>query len=368
MPASFGDPTLLDSIGIWTQYQQSSSVTVYGPVSTQSTSWDVAMVTPTLLSGAPIDPGTQATQASTYRVIAAVAKLECDSYLDIMNGYDPAIISFGLAHWAMTDSHLDYGELFALLSYLKFKNPSGYQKYLGTFGIQPYYEWPAADMWNSSQRKYVNPPCICGLPVPPGSSVPAPDGFMVVPTADDFEHLRDWHWWYRFIMLCRTSTDLPGAMWDMARTRIRDLLATPWAAATGTGIPAPGGASATRPATFGEVFTSEHAVALLYRYHVNKPAAMVSGGYAGMSTTTALAQANISNSDTTTWTGATGNAVQSALVTQLRANPPGGVNGPADVGNKWDGWYDPTLGQANGTLLETAHSFQLYDANLPAAP
>jgi hypothetical protein len=162
--------------------------------------------------------------------------------------------------------------------------------------------------------------------------------------------------------MCRTSADLPAAMWDMARTRVRDLLATPWAAAVGSPPTVP--YVGTRPATLGEVFTSEHAVALLYRYHVNQPALMVRGGYAGTSTIAALTAANVASLNATTW----GDATQAALVAGLRAHPPGGLNGPANVGTKWDTWHDPTLGTVNGVLLETAHSFQLYDDGLPAAP
>ena len=337
MPASMTDPTSRDALGLLTRYQPTQNGPyVYGPVTSAGSAqytWNESRVTPTLLTGSPITltgtppavPAAQAALASTYRAVAAVAHLECVDYVDNMNGYDAAVISFGLVHWALTTpGYSSPGELFALLSYLKSTSPDSYQKYLGVFGVMPAKDWPA--QWDSSQRKYTSSPAICGNLAPL-----TPDNYLPVTAGPDFERFRDWHWWYRFIMMCRTSADLQHAMWDMARMRILDLLATPWAAAVGTSasIPtAPASTGGTRPAMFGEVFTSEHAVALIYRYHVNKPALVVSGGHAGASTIAALSAANIGNMDTTTWSTAT----QTTLVTGLRNNPPGGINSTYDDG------------------------------------
>ncbi|MET9023698.1 hypothetical protein ABZV93_27365 [Actinopolymorpha sp. NPDC004070] len=315
-------------------------------------------VDPMRLTGAAIDPATDVARASTYRVVAAVAALECGSYLDSMNGWDSAVVSLGVAHWTIWPAH-HTGELFALLAYLRMKYPAVYERYLGVFGVYPAYPWPQTwpnPMWDPGARKYVCAPVLYGLPGSGGSY--QRDVAVPVTEADDFERFRDWHWWYRFLMMCRNSPELWRCEWDMARTRIRDILRTPWAKAVGTNVPTvPDGNGGTRPATFGDVFTCEHAVALVYRYHVNFPNPIISSGRAGTKMADTIAGANLASMDTTTW----GDAEQTKIVAALRVNYPASF---ADVGTAWDHWSDPALG-ADGSLREGHGSFVLDDTDLP---
>lgn len=316
-------------------------------------------VTPAALIGRDIDPAQDATLASTYRPIAAVAFVECVSYFDSMNGYDSARVSIGLFHWALCPQ-TKTGEMFALLAYFKHQYPDAYQRYFGVYGVQPHHAWPAADpnpMWVSKERKYVNAPALYGMADSGGTL--HPDDPQPVSAGADYDHFRDWHWWYRFAMACRDSHDLWRSMWDFARLRLRDLHATPWAATVAAGVPTAAGGS--RPATFGEVFTSEFAMALVLRYHVNYPAPIVSNGHAGSRIRAALAASGIANMDTAAW----GDAQQQALITTLKNNPPAPT---ADVGTKFDTWTDGTLGATNGRLRTTAGSFTLDAAGLPALP
>jgi hypothetical protein len=79
-------------------------------------------------------------------------------------------------------------------------------------------------------------------------------------------------------MAARTNPTYRLRMWDYARLRLRDVLATPWdpplRLADGTA------------ATIGDLFTSERAVAILLRWHVNRPADLLPlvGRPAGIST------------------------------------------------------------------------------------
>ena len=74
----------------------------------------------------------------------------------------------------------------------------------------------------------------------------------------------------RFALNARTLEPFRTRMWDYARLRLRDLLATPWTPQIDMADPsAPGG---TRPATIGDLFTSERAVGIMARWHVNRPA------------------------------------------------------------------------------------------------
>src|SRR6266487_3297975 len=74
-------------------------------------------------------------------------------------------------------------------------------------------------------------------------------------------------------MTARTSPPFRAAQWNFAVLRLQTLLRRPWSTtAGGPFVSAPGG---TRPAAFGDVFTSEQAVIVLLRWHVNKPSDVV---------------------------------------------------------------------------------------------
>ena len=96
-------------------------------------------------------------------------------------------------------------------------------------------------------------------------------------------------------MAGRTLEPWQRRMWDMARIRLRDVRSAPWPATAK--VPAAG----TRPATIGDVYSSERAAAFLLRWHVYRPAHIVSGGEAGSELVKAFKLAKTPATDPTTW-------------------------------------------------------------------
>jgi hypothetical protein len=89
------------------------------------------------------------------------------------------------------------------------------------------------------------------------------------------EWFRSAPWFYRFQMLGRTIPQYRRRMWDMARIRLRDIRSATW----GAGVPAiPIGGGATRPATVGDVFESEKALAMVTRWQIWTPAEVITAG------------------------------------------------------------------------------------------
>jgi hypothetical protein len=136
-------------------------------------------------------------------------------------------------------------------------------------------------------------------------------GFQTVPLDHrDMSYFKTWRWVYRFQMAARTDASFRRAMWDMARIRIRDVLATPWGAGLQVGT---GGAA--RPATIGDVFRSELNVAMVVRWHIRFPAHICSGGEAGGIIRGVVAGAGIASRDVSTWGDAEETRLTNAIVT-----------------------------------------------------
>jgi hypothetical protein len=69
---------------------------------------------------------------------------------------------------------------------------------------------------------------------------------------------KNWHFFYRFQMATRTSTDLRCAMWDFTKFRIRDIL--------NKSLEVSG-----KSRRIGDYVTSEKGVAMLLRWHIYRP-------------------------------------------------------------------------------------------------
>jgi hypothetical protein len=165
-------------------------------------------------------------------------------------------------------------------------------------------------------------------------------------------------------------------MWDMARIRLRDIRATPWGAGPPAvpDVPAPGGT--TRPATIGDVFTSEQALALIMRWHVWRPADMINAGRAGTRLRDAFTNAAIpaSAGDPTAWTDAHERALVRGLMGQVTAFNDAGLTQSMTAVRDWHTWgqgggprhyaLDPTIAD-----LSDARGSLVFDtAGLPPAP
>jgi hypothetical protein len=162
----------------------------------------------------------------------------------------------------------------------------------------------------------------------------------------------------------------------MARVRLRDISATPWgpAAPTVAAIPVQGGG--TRPATIGDVFTSEQALALVMRWHVWRPADIINGGHAGSRLRAALTGAVIPTSagDPTTWTDAHEQALVRGLMDKVAAFNDAGLTQSMTAVRDWHTWGQGgggrhyTLDPAIPDLAATRGSLVFDAAGLPPPP
>jgi hypothetical protein len=219
-----------------------------------------------------------ADKRSTYRVIRAVSEAECVGYFDSVNAYDPGVISVGPCHWTFalgqSGGIAAAGELAGFVAYYRKKDPEEFRKFFTRFGLDVNHEWgeDGAKLYSSQLRTYSN--CWWTRPIEDGSTTPMPQ------TLAEVNYYRSWHWFYRWVMAGRTMPAYCKAMYDFARIRLRDLLSTPFADETDLPKHSTDQERVTRPATLGEVFSSEAATALLLRWHINQPGRVLRKGLA----------------------------------------------------------------------------------------
>ncbi|MEN0061382.1 MAG: hypothetical protein AAGA48_04480 [Myxococcota bacterium] len=269
-------------------------------------------------SGDPA-PGKEA-RHSTFKVVRVLSEVENLGFFDSVNTWDTAYLSLGLCHWTLGRPHtqnVNYeraGELGGFLAYLKQFAPDTFADACQFFGLDVEFSWinrddglvTGRDLFSPEHRKYVNWVTLSqedwsNRPIYGGNYGTAANStrtYNNVVTAENREgahfYFRTYHWVYRFQMAARTMPLFNQQMWDMARIRLRDLLSTPWGVpsvgdeqieSTGDNLipgnpPTNSGklnrtTGAERDITIGDVFTSERAVALLFRIHVNQPSLII---------------------------------------------------------------------------------------------
>jgi hypothetical protein len=318
-----------------------------------------------------------AAQLSTYKVVRAVSEVECMGFFDSLNAWDNAIMSLGPCHWTLgliSGSTVDEGELSAYLSYLRQVEPADFAVAIEFFGARTDEQWttPAGvasggQLFASSSRKYTG-----------WVAQQREDGtFARTPAARaDADYFRTWHWFYRFQMAGRTVQGFRRRMWDMARMRLRDLRSTPW----GAGPPAvpniPVQGAAARPATIGDVFTSEQALALLVRWHVWRPAHIINGGNAGVRARQALTQAAIpaAAGDPSQWTDAHEQALIDGIMHEVANFNDTGLTNSMTYVRDWHTWgagggpRNYALPHTIADLAATRGSLQFDASGLPPTP
>lgn len=236
---------------------------------------------------------------STFKVFRAVAEVEALGCFDGLNAYDNAFLSLGPCHWTAGPRiyqqpapgrpdrvlwDIDAGELWAYLAYLQVTEPAAFARLATANGLG------ATPAWGVDGRLLRD--ALGQLKFVGRATMQRQDGSFAEPTGrrgryarvGEYELFRTWHWYHRFQRAARTSPGFRARMWDMARIRIRDVITAPWdrpppAPATLPDIPGVGGA-APRRVRVGDVFTSERAVALVYRWHIIQPGLVISGGRA----------------------------------------------------------------------------------------
>jgi hypothetical protein len=250
--------------------------------------WPEAEIKPDTIFGAFPNPAQRHAQAafwSTFRVFRAIAEPESVGTLDGMNAWDSAIVSGGPWHWTLglgKDNNGDPpplaqqvsiypGELGPLVSFTASRLPADYATFLGAFGIQPREPWanPPVAHWSPGQRKYrgwilLQDPAGNWVDTRNQNPATVPAGNFPAQNQEDLdliEVLHNWHWVYRWQMLARVGNAIRPLMWDLSRARLRALLTADWGGAGG----------AVAGLRVEQVFTSEQAVAMLERIHVNQP-------------------------------------------------------------------------------------------------
>ena len=296
-------PTDLNDLKIVGRFQKFGSGG--GPISLPGKKLGTAtlQITPDLLLGHAITTA----ETPTYKVIRASAERECAGYFDCINAWDPVFISVGTCHWTLGSlskkKQLQPGELGAYLAYLQKYKSGGYNLALGRWGVSTEKQWDDAGFPNASQRKYAtrlqelqdNPPALAN-----------------VLSANEANFFRSWHWFYRFEMSARYSTDFQQGMWDMTRIRVRDILTTPF----GDGGPiVRTGVNTFRPATLQDVYTAELTVAWLLRWHIKLPAHVVNKKVVGPKVLAAFQAAKIDKKVVNDWP----DTAQNCLREKLRA-------------------------------------------------
>ena len=199
-------------------------------------------------------------ERSTFRIVRALAELECSGYFDVVQAIDTGGTSVGLCHWTTAQ-----GELEAYLALLQGdpQSADAYEALFGSNGCSLETPWPdgatrdASPCFKSGQRKYVS---WVFLQDKTGAPLKTELG-----DAATVDWMRDWHWFARFSMTARTLPVFRRRMWYLTRLRLQDVLMVEW----------PGLQTQGHAATIGDVFTSERAVGLLLRWHVNRPGHLV---------------------------------------------------------------------------------------------
>jgi len=229
-----------------------------GPITFQSDHW--ASTELTLANFQLNARADMPARPADWRIVYAMTEPETWGFADVVNAWDPAMLSFGWCHWTQVLGGGD-GEMGALLAWYRGRDAPGYQRDLGAWGLRP-VNWAGATKINPG--KYTAPIRLFGVRDTAGiadQATPQP-----ATAADDYlQHtwLRSWRAIYRVQQALRRSPGMAAATREFAVQRIWDVLNTQW-----LGAPSP----FTNPATtLGDIFNSEQALVALMRWHVNRP-------------------------------------------------------------------------------------------------
>ncbi len=370
------NPNALTVIGDFARYPPSGH---NGPRSVPPDhTWPEAEIMPNALTGVALNAMTAA-QRSTYKVVRAVSEVECYGFFDSVNAYDNAFVSLGPCHWTLgviaRNRRVDEGELCGYLAYLRHADPAAFRDAIEFFGARADENWVrnrtpnGAALFDRRQRKYKGWMAL---------QTENPNRFRRVPLNEaEGNYFKTWHWHYRFVMAGRAVNGFRRGMWDMARVRIRDLRDIPW----GAGVAAVNaGRANARPATIGDVFTSERAMAIILRWHIRYPRNVVNGASPAARLRRALRHAR-ANAPNLNWNGAPNawtDAHERALVDGLRQ----GVRARANRNliqtvnyiNNWPNWAGGRnrrgyrLAANIGRLSRSRGSFRFHHVGLPPAP
>jgi hypothetical protein len=232
-----------------------------GPAATVNDAWASMEVLPEVLVGKPWAQ-LGAEDKSCYRVVRSVCNVESFGFFECGNAYDDGLHSSGIFHFIV--SALGDGELAQVLDRFAAANGADYDRLVGAFGIDV----------RPTDRKTHAP--RFKLQTERGSYEEPVFRSQVdkeVYTAE-LQYLRNWHVFYRVVMMQRTSESLRRRQWSEAIDRLRRVILPTRIDATIV-TPLDAGAKPPRLSTIGDTFTSEMATAFVLRWHVNSPTNVV---------------------------------------------------------------------------------------------
>jgi hypothetical protein len=326
-----------------------------GPVSMPPRhTWGSAEMLPSNLVGVANYQSMTPAQQSTFKVLRAVGEQECLGFFDSLNAYDNAIISLGPCHWtlAILGSTASEGELCGFLSFFRATNPQAHQQAMEFFGLRIDEDWNAgagngATLRDNALKKYT------GWPAQQRDNG---TWARMEQTEAAANYFKTYHWYYRFQMAGRTIEGFQRAMWSMVRIRIRDIRNTPW----GTGVANVGTGASARPATIGDVITSERTMAIVLRWHVFRPSHVAAATQAGQRLRHAYNIAR-QNHPTLNWTQSPalwGDAHEAALAEAILAQA-ALVNNTVNNTANWPTWFGPGTQNPRGYALTLPAGTQL---------
>lgn len=239
---------------VWPLGQSKRYAKTRGPVVTTDEAEAACEVLPETLIGTQWSSLTAADQSS-FRVVRAVAEVECEGFFDIVNAYDSAILSTGIFHFTVQPT--GDGELAGVLARLADEQSADYERAIKFYGVDvvPPKKKKARFKLADENDAYDEPSLETET--------------EKQEYAAKLEYLRNWHWVYRTVMMARTTRSFREQQWSEAIARLKLIRGTPIDEA----LVEPSDSSVDPPvlATIGEAFTSELAIGYLLRWHVNRP-------------------------------------------------------------------------------------------------
>jgi hypothetical protein len=240
------------------------------------------------LADSESEPEKRKRQLRTFRILRANADVEAFGYFEGTNAHDDQIISTGMFHWTIPPK--EPGELPGLLAYMRYLYPTDYHEAFGKFGVHTSRNWHnvhgSADGFALLQRgkgtyEVRNFSALAAeqerpVPIPEGNT-PKKSGLAGrINSANEDKtnprrYFRNWHSYYRFVMAARDINGYRRVMWDVGRMRLRNMMSGRW---PNSGGPYPEYDGA--PATIGQTFRSERTLAMLLRWHIKRPAHVIS--------------------------------------------------------------------------------------------
>jgi hypothetical protein len=239
--------------------------------------WRACELLPGLLGADAARIRSDAQWRSLFRVVSALAVVECDGFFDRLQGYDAVNMSLPLFHYTLTrgEHKALQAELGGLLIWLERCDPalagrmaaaglSAYKADPSQAGAEKGYKethWADDEGWGARYEAGSGAGCNDKARVVGSVSI----GAGAIDRNADMAFLRRPHFHYRVTMLMRTMPALRRALWKLAIHRMRNLA---WMRVKD--LPA----KLNSRQVLGEVLTSELAMAIVVRLHVWEPNAM----------------------------------------------------------------------------------------------